>query len=64
MDGRGRFLDNIFTERLCRTVKYEKVYLHDYANPRDARTGLTRYLSFYNEERPHQALNYQTPTEV
>lgn len=64
MDGRGRALDNIFTERLWRTVKYEEVYLHDYANPRDARTGLTRYLSFYNEERPHQALNYQTPAEV
>jgi putative transposase len=64
MDGRGRALDNIFTERLWRTVKYEEVYLHDYANPRDARTGLTRYLSFYNEERPHQALNYRTPAEV
>lgn len=64
MDGRGRALDNIFTERLWRTVKYEEVYLHDYANPRDARSGLTRYLSFYNEERPHQALNYRTPAEV
>lgn len=64
MDGRGRALDNIFTERLWRTVKYEEVYLHDYANPRDARTGLTRYLTFYNQERPHQALNYRTPAEV
>ena len=64
MDGRGRALDNIFTERLWRTVKYEEVSLHDYANPRDARTGLTRYLTFYNEQRPYQALNFRTPAEV
>jgi putative transposase len=64
MDGRGRALDNIFTERLWRTVKYEEVYLHDYTTPREARTGLTRYLTFYNEERPHQSLNYRTPAEV
>jgi len=64
MDGRGRALDNIFTERLWRTVKYEEVYLHDYANPREARAGLTRYLTFYNVERPHQALDYRTPAEV
>jgi putative transposase len=64
MDGKGRALDNIFTERLWRTVKYEEVYLHDYASPKDARKGLTRYLDFYNYERPHQSLNYRTPAEV
>lgn len=64
MDGRGRALDNIFTERLWRSVKYEEVYLHDYANPREARSGLYHYLSFYNHERPHQALDYLTPAEV
>jgi putative transposase len=64
MDGKGRALDNIFTERLWRTVKYEEVYLHDYATPRDARRGLARYLAFYNDERPHQALAYRTPGEV
>jgi putative transposase len=64
MDGRGRALDNIFVERLWRSVKYEEVYLHDYANPREARTGLTRYLWDYNHTRPHQALKYRTPMEV
>jgi len=64
MDGRGRALDNVFTERLWRSVKYEEVYLHDYASPRLARVGLTRYFHFYNHERPHQALGYQTPAEV
>jgi putative transposase len=64
MDGRGRALDNIFTERLWRTVKYEEVYLHDYASPREARQGLTTYFQFYNDERPHQALDYRTPAEV
>ncbi len=64
MAGRGRALDNVFTERLWRSVKYEEVYLHDYASPRQARAGLTRYFHFYNHERPHQALGYQTPTEV
>ena len=64
MDGRGRALDNIFVERLWRTVKYEEVYLHDYASPREARTGLQAYLAFYNERRLHQALGYRTPAEV
>lgn len=64
MDGKGRALDNIFTERFWRSVKYEEVYLHDYPTPRSARQGLTRYLEFYNHERPHQALNYQTPAEL
>jgi putative transposase len=64
MDGKGRALDNIFTERLWRSVKYEEVYLHDYAHPREARQGLGRYFPFYNHERPHQALKYRTPAEV
>jgi len=64
MDGKGRALDNIFTERLWRTVKYENVYLNDYGTPRAARQGLAQYLDFYNKERPHQALGYRTPAEV
>jgi putative transposase len=64
MDGRGRALDNIFVERLWRSVKYEDVYLHDYATPREARHGLRRYFEFYDHERPHQALGYRTPAEV
>jgi putative transposase len=61
MDGKGRALDNIFTERLWRSVKYEEVYLSDYASPRAARQGLERYFSFYNTERPHQALDNRRP---
>jgi putative transposase len=64
MDGRGRAMDNIFTERLWRTVKYEEVYLHDYETPRQARQSLSRYLTYYNERRPHQSLGYRTPAEV
>jgi putative transposase len=64
MDGRGRAMDNIFTERLWRTVKYEEVYLHDYETPRQARQSLTRYLTYYNEGRPHQSLGYRTPADV
>ena len=64
MDGRGRFVDNIFTERLWRTVKYEEVYLTEYESPRAAREGIGRYLRFYNEVRPHQALLYRTPKMV
>lgn len=64
MDSKGRALDNIFTERLWRTVKYEEVYLKDYASPREARSGLTDYLDFYNYRRLHQALNYQTPASI
>jgi putative transposase len=64
MDGRGRALDNIFTERLWRTVKYEEVYLKDYATPKEARQEWGRYLRFYNEERLHQALAYQTPAHI
>src|SRR5947209_13030598 len=64
MDGKGRALDNIFTERLWRTIKYEEVYLKDYISPREAREGLRDYLRFYNEQRLHQALDYRTPAEV
>ncbi len=64
MDGKGRALDNIFVERLWRTVKYEEVYLRDYASPREARQGLSAYFLFYNEVRPHQALGYRTPAET
>ncbi|WP_371865511.1 IS3 family transposase [Dictyobacter alpinus] len=63
MDGKGRALDNIFTERLWRTIKYEEVYVKEYDSPRTARRELSRYLHFYNEERLHQALDYQTPAE-
>ena len=63
-DGRGRVFDNIFSERLWRTVKYEEVYLKDYADPREARAGLRAYFRFYNTQRPHQALDYRTPAEV
>jgi putative transposase len=64
MDGRGRVFDNIFTERLWRTVKYEEVYLNDYALVDEAWQGLSRYFGFYNDERLHQALGYLTPREV
>jgi putative transposase len=64
MDGRGRALDNIFTERLWRTIKYEEVYLKQYESPRQARQELAAYLRFYNERRLHQALDYRTPAEL
>ena len=64
MDGRGRALDNIFTERLWRSVKYEEIYLNEYLTPREARQGLSRYFDFYNHQRPHQALDYATPAAV
>jgi len=64
MDGRGRALDNVFVERLWRSVKYEEVYLHDYGTVPNARAALGRYFQFYNHERPHQALGYRTPAEV
>lgn len=64
MDGKGRCFDNIFTERLWRTVKYEEVYLKDYANPAQAASSLENYFSFYNGERIHQSLAYRTPTQV
>ena len=64
MDGKGRYSDNLFIERLWRTVKYEEVYLKAYQNGRDARVGIGDYFRFYNTERPHQALGYLTPAEV
>ncbi len=64
MDGRGRAFDNIFVERLWRSVKYEEVYLKDYSGVRDANNSLRRYFNFYNNERPHQSLGYKTPSEV
>lgn len=64
MDGRGRAFDNIFIERLWRSVKYEEVYLHDYQTPAEARLGLGRYFLFYNHQRLHQALDYRTPAAV
>lgn len=64
MDGRGRAMDNIFTERLWRSVKYEEVYLKDYDSVLDAKDGLTNYFDIYNNRRLHQALKYQTPAEV
>lgn len=63
-DGRGRALDNVFVERLWRSVKYEEVYLHDYATVAEAISGLSRYFHFYNHERLHQALGYRTPAQV
>ena len=64
MDGKGRALDNIFSERFWRSVKYEEVYLHEYTTPRDALQGLGRYFDFYNQRRLHQSLGYLTPAEV
>jgi putative transposase len=64
MDGRGRALDNVFVERLWRSVKYEEVYLKEYASMSDAVAGIGAYFRFYNTRRPHQALNYRTPDAV
>ena len=60
MDGKGRYLDNIFVERLWRSIKYLKAY----QTVAEARTGINAYLEFYNRQRPHQALGYRTPAEV
>ena len=64
MDGKGRYSDNIFIERLWRTVKYEEVYLKAYSGGREAKAGIDAYFRFYNTQRPHQALGYRTPAEV
>jgi putative transposase len=64
MDGRRRAIDNIFTERLWRSIKYEDVYIKDYATPRELRQGLTEYIRFYNEQRLHQSLQYRLPVEL
>jgi putative transposase len=64
MDGKGRWIDNVFVERLWRSVKYEEVYLHAYDSPREANAALERYFQFYNGRRPHQALDNRTPDEA
>ena len=64
MDGCGRAYDNIFVERLWRSVKYEDIYLNGYSTMEELRLGLTKYFDFYNSERPHQALENQTPQSV
>jgi putative transposase len=64
MDGKGRYTDNLFIERLWRSLKYEEVYLKAYADGREARGGIGTYLEFYNTVRPHQTLGYRTPAEV
>jgi putative transposase len=64
MDGRGRCMDNIFIERLWRSLKYEEVYLKDYESVTAARTGIERYFRFYNEQRLHQSLQYRTPAAI
>ena len=63
-DGRGRALDNVFVERLWRSVKYEDIYIKDYCEVPELESGLTAYFRFYDEERPHQSLAYMTPGEV
>lgn len=64
MDGKGAWRDNIFVERLWRTIKYEDIYLRAYGTASEVRTGLNRYISFYNNRRPHSSLNRQTPDQV
>ena len=64
MDGKGRYMDNIFVERLWRSLKYEEVYLKAYATVAEATTGIGAWLSFYNEERQHQSLGYRTPRQI
>ena len=64
MDGKGRYIDNIFVERLWRSLKYEEVYLHAYRDLVEARAGIERYMRFFNTERAHQALGYQTPDAI
>ncbi len=64
MDGRGSWRDNVFVERLWRTIKYEEVYLHGYASVPEARAGIGRYLTFYNSRRPHSSLDGRTPDQA
>ena len=64
MDGRGRWLDNVFVERLWRSLKYEEVHLKAYVDGSEARAGIGAWIAFYNERRPHQALRYRTPMAV
>jgi len=64
MDGKGRFLDNIFVERLWRSPKYECVYLHAWSGGREARAGIGKWIAFYNQQRPHSALGGRNPIAV
>jgi putative transposase len=64
MDGKGRWIDNVFVERLWRSVKYEEIYLHAYETAQEVNAALSRYFSFYNARRPHQALDHETPDAV
>jgi putative transposase len=64
MDGRGRCMDNIFTERFWRTIKYEDIYIKDYTTPRELRKGLETFIYKYNHLRPHQSLDYKAPAEL
>lgn len=64
IDGRGRALDNVFTERLWRSLKQEEVYIKTYETPHDAYEEIKKYFAFYNHSRPHQSLNYKTPAEI
>jgi putative transposase len=64
MDGKGRWIDNVFIERLWRSVKYEEIYLHGYANGHEAKRSLSKYFAFYNARRVHETLGYATPDEV
>ena len=64
MDGRGRWRDNVFVERIWNSIKYEEVYLHAYASVNEARTSIGRYLEFYNSIRPHSSLGALTPDQV
>jgi putative transposase len=64
MDGKGRCMDNIFVERLWRSLKYEEVYLNAYASGAEAKAGIGAWLNFYNEERQHQSLGYRTPRQI
>ena len=64
MDGKGRVFDNIFVERLWRSVKYENIYPNSYETYLDTRSGLLKYFNFYNNDRLHQSLNYETPKSV
>lgn len=64
MDSRGRALDNIIKERFWRSLKYEEVYLKDYGTPREARKNIRDYMDLYNHDRPHQSLDYKTPSTI
>lgn len=64
MDGKRRAIDNVFTERLWRSIKYEEVYLNEYRSPAEVRRRVGEYVRFYNEQRPHQSLGYRTPASV